>query len=59
MDRLVEWVLNIAEARHRAYLAGEPDPYGLPPPDPLVGEAREDVRASQQEGDDDGHTSQQ
>ncbi|MFT4231045.1 MAG: hypothetical protein QM602_12225 [Microbacterium sp.] len=35
MDRLVEWVLNIVEARHRAYLAGDPDPYGLPPPEPL------------------------
>jgi len=32
VDRLVELVLNIAEARHRAYLNGEPDPYGLPPP---------------------------
>ena len=29
LDRLVELVLNIAEARHRAYLNGEPDPYGL------------------------------
>lgn len=35
VDRLVEWVLNIAEARHRAYLNGEPDPYGLPPPKSL------------------------
>lgn len=35
VDLLVEWVLNIAEARHRAYLAGEPDPYGLPPPESL------------------------
>lgn len=34
LDRLVEWVLKIAEARHRAYLDGDPDPYGLPPPDP-------------------------
>lgn len=32
VDRLVEWVLNIAEARHRAWLSGDPDPYGLPPP---------------------------
>lgn len=30
-----EWVLNIAETRHRAWLNGEPDPYGLPPPDYL------------------------
>lgn len=36
VDRLVEWVLNIAEARHRAYLNGEPDPYGLPLPDLAV-----------------------
>ncbi len=35
VDLLVEWVLNIAEARHRAYLNGEPDPYGLPSPEPL------------------------
>ncbi|GAA2183623.1 hypothetical protein GCM10009785_27980 [Brooklawnia cerclae] len=33
VDRLLEWVLNIAEVRHRAYLNGEPDPYGLPRPD--------------------------
>ncbi|AXE39141.1 hypothetical protein [Acidipropionibacterium virtanenii] len=30
--RLVKLVLNIAQARHRAWLAGEPDPYGLPIP---------------------------
>lgn len=30
--RLVEWVLGIAEARHRAWINGEPDPYGLTPP---------------------------
>tara|TARA_B100000378_G_C18043282_1_gene411241 strand:- start:1676 stop:1888 length:213 start_codon:yes stop_codon:yes gene_type:complete len=35
LGRLVEWVLNIAEVRHTAYLAGEPDPYGLPLPEPL------------------------
>lgn len=33
--RLVELVLNIAQARHRAWLAGEPDPFGLPTPDGL------------------------
>lgn len=33
--RLVDLVLNIADARHRAWLAGEPDPYGLPIPDGL------------------------
>lgn len=31
--RLVDLVLNIAQARHRAWLAGEPDPYGLPIPE--------------------------
>lgn len=35
LRKLIEWVLNIAEARHRAWLNGEPDPYGLPPPDDL------------------------
>lgn len=29
---LVALVLNIAEARHRAFQNGAPDPYGLPPP---------------------------
>lgn len=32
VELLVELVLNIAEARHRAFLNGAPDPYGLPPP---------------------------
>lgn len=40
VDRLVEWVLNIAEARHRAYVNGEPDPYGLPLPESVA--ARDD-----------------
>lgn len=31
-DMLVEWVLNITQARWDAYRAGEPDPYGLPMP---------------------------
>ena len=31
--KLIEWVLGIAEARHRAWLSGEPDPYGLPVPE--------------------------
>ncbi len=35
LGKLIEWVLNIAEVRHRAWLNGEPDPYGLPPPDDL------------------------
>ena len=35
LGKLIEWVLGIAEARHRAWLNGDPDPYGLPPPDGL------------------------
>ncbi len=35
LSKLIEWVLGIAAARHRAWLNGEPDPYGLPPPDHL------------------------
>ena len=30
--KLVEWVLNITQARYDAHRAGEPDPYDLPPP---------------------------
>lgn len=53
MARLVEWVLNIAEARHRAWVNGQPDPYAFPLPDdlppteiarPLVGTVRENAR---------------
>ena len=33
--RLVEWVLGIAEARHRAWVNGKPDPYGLALPDSI------------------------
>lgn len=36
MGKLIEWVLNIAETRHRAWINDEPDPYGLPPPDSLL-----------------------
>jgi hypothetical protein len=32
---LVDLMLNVAQARHRAWLAGEPDPYGLPIPNGL------------------------
>lgn len=32
VSKLVDWVLGIAEARHRAYLNGEPDPFGCPLP---------------------------
>lgn len=37
LGKLIEWVLGIADARHRAWVAGDPDPYGLPPPDELAG----------------------
>lgn len=48
VDRLVELLLNIAEGRHHAYLAGDPDPYGLPVPGTVhgldgVGATRENV----------------
>ena len=33
MRRLVAWVLGIADTRHRAWVNGEPDPYGLALPD--------------------------
>ena len=33
LGKLIEWVLGIAEARHRAWLNGEPDPYRLPVPE--------------------------
>ena len=36
LSKLIEWVLGIAEARHRAWAAGEPDPYGLRLPDNLA-----------------------
>ncbi len=36
LGKLIDWVLGIADARHRAWVAGEPDPYGLPPPDSLA-----------------------
>lgn len=32
LGKLIEWVVGIAEARHRAWVNGDPDPYGLPPP---------------------------
>ena len=35
LGRLVEWVLNIAEARYRAYAHGDPDPFGLPVPESI------------------------
>ena len=33
LARLVTWVLGTAEARHRAWVNGESDPYGLGLPD--------------------------
>ncbi|WP_454296733.1 hypothetical protein [Salana multivorans] len=36
LGKLIEWVLGIAEARHRAWVSGEADPYRLPPPDDLA-----------------------
>ena len=33
--KLIEWMLNIAETRHRAWLDGELHPYGLPVPESL------------------------
>lgn len=36
LGTLIEWVLGIAEARHRAWVNGEPDPYGFPPPEDLA-----------------------
>ncbi len=33
VDRLVELVLNIAEARYQAQVNGKPDPYEPPPSD--------------------------
>ena len=40
LGKLIEWVLGIAEARHRAWVNGEPDPFGLPPPDDLASARR-------------------
>lgn len=40
LGKLIEWVLGIAEARHRAWVSGEVDPYGLPPPDDLASAPR-------------------
>lgn len=36
LEKLIEWVLGIADTRYRAWIAGEPDPYGLPLPDSLA-----------------------
>ena len=37
MARLVEWILDITQARYDAHRAGEPDPYGLALPEELAG----------------------
>lgn len=36
MARLVEWVLNMTQARYDAHRTGEPDPYDLPLPEELT-----------------------
>ena len=41
MRKLVEWVLNITQARYHAHRAGEPDPYDLPPPDELTADSHD------------------
>ena len=38
--KLIEWVLSITAARHRAWLNCDPDPYGLLPPDDLASASR-------------------
>ena len=40
LAKLIEWVLGIAEARHHAWVNGDPDPYGLPPPEDLASARR-------------------
>ncbi len=35
MRKLVEWVLNITQARYDAHRDGQPDPYDLPAPESL------------------------
>lgn len=35
LGKLIEWAVGIAEARHRAWVNDDADPYGLPPPDDL------------------------
>ncbi len=37
--KLVEWVLNMTQARYDAHRAGEPDPYDLPAPDELAADS--------------------
>lgn len=51
MGKLVEWVLNITEARWEAYRAGNPDPYGLPAPANLsrLSDARGRVEEDEQD----------
>lgn len=42
VPKLVEWVLNITQARYDAYRTGEPDPYGLAPPEELATDSQSD-----------------
>lgn len=44
LGKLIDWVLNIAEARRQAWQRGETDPYGLPLPAEL-GSAGEPARS--------------
>jgi hypothetical protein len=55
LDRLIEWVLNIAEARHRAHVNEEPDPFGLPLPKHIGGRGRIEKQTPARETDDE-HT---
>lgn len=48
LQKLTEWVLAVAESRHRAWLAHEVDPLGLPAPcglDPLHSTSEPDSEA--------------
>lgn len=40
LAKLIEWVLGIADARHRAWVNGDLDPYGRPPPEGLASARR-------------------
>lgn len=51
LARLIEWVLGIAAARHRAWINNEPDPYGLRPPDGIGPESSGRLDGSGKPGD--------
>lgn len=46
LARLIEWVLGIAEVRHRTWANGEPDPYGLALPDGIGPESSDPIDGS-------------